>query len=138
MLLICRILRTQEKRIHFHLYLAMIIQVKYQIYFLTLPLYFTSSIYWKEKSYKIIIFLILKVSVRLAIYLDQQLMKKRISHEDQITFNNAPSLVCVSQPKLSKIPIMNTTTNLASNSIDVEDDDKENLVKIRTSNIDHH
>ena len=33
---------------------------------------------------------------------------------------------------------MNTTTNLASNSIDVEDDDKENLVKIRTSNIDHH
>ena len=65
-------------------------------------------------------------------------MKKRISHEDQITFNNAPSLVCVSQPKLSKIPIMNTTTNLASNSIDVEDDEKENLVKIRISNIDHH
>ena len=58
-------------------------------------------------------------------------MKKTISHEDQITFNNAPSLVCVSQPKLTKIPIMNTTTNFVADSVDVAETDEENLVKIR-------
>ena len=100
LLIYCRVLRTQEKRIHFHLYLSMLIQV-------------CSNPYKRLQ----ITLVVLQVSVRLLIYFDQQMVKDvpaKVETEilNSSSFNDSEaltgsSIVCLSN---ETIPYDNTIT----------------------------
>ena len=100
LLIYCRVLRTQEKRIHFHLYLSMLIQVCSNPY----------------KRFQITL-VVLQVSVRLLIYFDQQMVKDvpaKVETEilNSSSFNDSEaltgsSIVCLSN---ETIPYDNTIT----------------------------